>query len=200
MHFPWWARIAAVAFVAHGAWHWWHDRPVAPPPGVLAPREPVQTPLDDAPPLAAGRWTLTPRAEYALTARVLGRETYRWDGIAELVPVDLALGWGPMSDGAVLERLEIEQGARFYTLRWSADPPLPGEMLLRHSANVHVIPADEAIAARLRTLRRGQVVELRGRLVDGRRDDGASFRTSLTRDDTGAGACEVLRVEHVAVP
>jgi len=199
MQLPWWAKVGAVALVAHGAWTWWVDRPVEAPAGVLAPASPRQAEPAVATPIVAGRWTLTPRADYAITARVLGRERYRFDSIAALVPVDLALGWGPMSDGAVLAPLEISQGARFYTLRWATAPPLPARELLRHSANVHVIPADAAIARRLRTLRRGQVVELEGQLVDGRRDDGATFRTSLTREDTGAGACEVLRVERVRV-
>jgi len=38
---------------------------------------------------------------------------------------------------------------------------------------------------------------LTGTLVDATRDDGALWRTSLTRTDAGAGACEVLLVEHV---
>jgi hypothetical protein len=45
----------------------------------------------------------------------------------------------------------------------------------------------------------GQVVHLTGLLVDGRRDDGSFINTSLTRSDTGAGACEVMLVERVEV-
>jgi len=40
-------------------------------------------------------------------------------------------------------------------------------------------------------------VHLTGLLVDGLRDDGTWIRTSLTRNDTGAGACEVMLVERV---
>jgi hypothetical protein len=36
-------------------------------------------------------------------------------------------------------------------------------------------------------------------LVDAARDDGAGLRTSLTRTDSGAGACEVMLVETVEV-
>jgi hypothetical protein len=35
--------------------------------------------------------------------------------------------------------------------------------------------------------------------VDGARDDGMWIKTSLLRDDTGAGACEVLLVSDVAL-
>jgi hypothetical protein len=47
--------------------------------------------------------------------------------------------------------------------------------------------------------RDGQVVHLTGTLVDATRDDGAWIRTSLTRSDSGAGACEVMLVESVKV-
>ncbi|HYL70105.1 MAG TPA: hypothetical protein VEY89_02235, partial [Candidatus Dormibacteraeota bacterium] len=69
--------------------------------------------------------------------------------------------------------------------------------VIEHSANTHVIPADAGIARQLARLRVGQVVHLSGSLVDATRDDGAWLRTSLTRSDTGAGACEVMLVEQV---
>jgi len=40
---------------------------------------------------------------------------------------------------------------------------------------------------------------LSGELVDGVRDDGMWIKTSMVRDDSGAGACEVLLVSDVAV-
>ena len=199
----WLLRAALVAFIAHGAYTWWHDRPVADPAGVLAPEEPLQQELVAAVPLVHGRWTLTPRAHYDITARVLGRERYRFDGLARLIPVDLALGWGPMSDSRILAPLEIDQSGRFYWIHWRSVPPLPGVEILRHSANLHAIPADRSIEAELLGLREGEVVRLTGELVDGKRDDGAFINTSLTREDTGAGACEVMLVrtlDRIAVP
>jgi hypothetical protein len=53
------------------------------------------------------------------------------------------------------------------------------------------------VRSQLARLRTGQVVHLSGVLVDAVRDDGAYIRTSLTRTDSGAGACEVMLVEHV---
>ena len=53
------------------------------------------------------------------------------------------------------------------------------------------------MARELAKLRPGQVVTLSGMLVDGVRDDGVWIRTSMVRNDTGAGACEVLLVNDV---
>jgi len=70
-------------------------------------------------------------------------------------------------------------------------------VVIEHSANTHVIPADTSVARQLRGLRVGQVVHLRGYLVNGVRDDGAYINTSLTRSDSGPGSCEVVLVEQV---
>ena len=129
---------------------------------------------------------------------MLAREDYRLDREAELAPMDLALGWGPMSDESVLAQIEISQSGRWY--RWFARQlPIPRRQIERHSANMHMIPADESVADRLDDVRVGEVVALRGYLVEVRADDGWRWRSSLTRDDTGSRSCELVFVEQVSV-
>jgi hypothetical protein len=137
------------------------------------------------------------RATYQLTARVLAREPYHFDAMSDLVPEDLALGWGPMSDNSVLRTIDISQSNRFYYWRASSATRLARETIISHSANTHVIPQTPAIARALARLRPGEVVTLSGDLVDAVRDDGRSLKTSLLRTDTGAGACEVMLVTDV---
>jgi hypothetical protein len=192
------------AYVAWGGWSWLQNRPVDPPDGVLAPDEPVQddVPLGEA---ASGEtvriagWTLRTRAHYHITARVLGVERYHIDTLAKLVPEDLALGWGPMSDNRTLRTFDTSQSNRFFYWRPKGPMTLPRETVIAHSANTHVIPADSRVARRLAHLRRGEVVSLSGDLVDGVRDDGASIKTSLVRTDTGPGACEVMLVRQIEI-
>jgi hypothetical protein len=172
---------------------------VRPPDGAIAPSNPVQIDLDPQPPVAHGRWLLTPRARYDITARILSREDYHFDAIADLVPEDLALGWGPMSDNKILQSFEISQDYRFYFWRARHGLPVSREVVIEHSANTHVIPADAFVRKQLRELRVGQVVHLVGLLVDGVRSDGRSVHTSMTRIDTGPGACEVMLVQDVEV-
>src|SRR5437879_7077110 len=92
------ARTALLAGLlvlgTYNAWQRWEGRPVHPRDGALAPDEPVQTDIERAAPVRHGRWLLTARASYDITARILSREDYRFDRIADLVPEDLALGWG----------------------------------------------------------------------------------------------------------
>jgi hypothetical protein len=102
-----------------------------------------------------------------------------------------------MSDNRILRTLEISQSNRFYYWRATAATSLARQAIIAHSANTHVIPQDSAVARALARLRPGQVVTLRGELVDAVRNDGRWLKTSLVREDTGAGACEVMLVTEV---
>ena len=133
-------RVIACGYISWGAWNWYIDRSVYPPDGILAPAEPMQadTTLHDT--YQIGRWTLTPRATYRITARVLHTERYRFDLLAALIPEDLALGWGPMSDIVIVNRMEISQSSRFYYWRSPRSLPISRDDIISHSANTHVIP------------------------------------------------------------
>jgi len=191
------AKAVLAACFIWSSWTWFAERPVHPADGELAPAEPHQVEPASAAPVRMGRWSLTPRAGYEITARVLGHERYRIDELADLIPDDLALGWGPMSDNRVLNTVDISQSNRFYFWQASEATPIDPEDITAHSANTHVIPGDAVVARQLSKLRVGQTVTLSGELVDGTRDDGRWIKTSLVRNDSGAGACEVLLVHDV---
>jgi hypothetical protein len=197
MRFSSWLKGAFVVLVIWSAWNAWALRPVATPAGILAPDDPLQEPIAAPRIVPHGEYYLTQRARFEITARILSRERYRFDGLAKLVPIDLALGWGPMSDSAMLAHFEIAQSGRFYYWETESALPLPRREITLHSTNLHVIPADDAIADRVLRLRTGEVVHLGGELVDAERDDGFEMRTSLSRSDSGAGACELMLVRQV---
>ncbi len=191
---PWLILAGLVA----GLWAMAANRPLERRPGVLVADAPRQDALEGARPWVHAGFIVQPRARLTADVRVLGREAYRFDAMAAAVPVDLAVGWGPMSDTAVLERISISQSARFMTWR-AREWPIPREEIERHAANWHVLPSSEAVARRIRQVRVGDVVRLEGVLVDLTPPHGEIARTSLRRDDTGAGACEIIWVESVAL-
>jgi hypothetical protein len=194
--------VAVLAASLYGAWHWWtSEREVAHPPGVLAPGEPVQVDVDGDRRITLDRHVLQVRARFDLDARVLRKAIYRVDGGADVAPVDLGVGWGPMSDSAVVAALEFSQMGRF--LYWKPrDParfPLAPDVILRSATQLHLIPATQRIESRLKRLRPGQLVAISGYLVDVTGPGRFVWRTSLTRTDTGAGACEIVYVETLEV-
>jgi hypothetical protein len=192
-------KVILILYIGWGAWNWFSDRPVHPQDGVLAPADPRQESRSSSEKIPMRRWTLTVRASYRITARILALERYHFDSLADHIPEDLALGWGPMSDNQVLKSIDISQSDRFYFWRTSAHSPIARDVIISHSANTHVIPENSSIARQLAHLRPGEVITLTGELVDAVRDDGRWIKTSLVRTDTGAGSCEVLLVQDVAV-
>ncbi len=196
--FSWrWILIAIVIF---GGWHQWKQRtqkPVYQSNGVLVARDPVQTNLDRGEVWQKDNYTIKALADFDIEARVLSKELYSSGREADLSPVDLALGWGSMSDSEVLAKLSISQANRFYFYRWENEAPRPPAEIASHSANMHMIPADAKIEKILKEVRPGQVVHISGKLVAVNAPDGWHWQSSMTRDDTGAGACELIRVESV---
>lgn len=146
-------------------------------------------------------WTMQPRASYQISARVLGNKRY-YDWQSSVVPRDLALAWGDMSDPAVDEWIRWRQSNRWYHSEWDGQLPYSQSYIASHTANVHIIPATDNLDKALRQLEENDLVYLEGYLVDLQVVDGArvgQVHTSLSREDTGDGACEILYVERLIV-
>lgn len=192
-----WVVVIIVLLGLAQVWDRFAHRAIARPDGVLIATEPRQTAVDDALPFAVREFTLTPLAEFSLHGRVLLTSRYHLGREAALAPYDLGVGWQRMSDSAVLRGLNLTQSARFLHWRWRDAPPIPEAEITRSATNIHLIPANRHIASRIAALRPGQLVSLRGRLVEAARADGWRWRSSLSRTDSGSGACELLYVEAI---
>lgn len=64
---------------------------------------------------------------------------------------------------------------------------------------MHMIPADRSIEKAMRSVRKGQIVHFKGKLVEVSGGGGFVWRSSMTRNDTGNGACELVYVESFEV-
>lgn len=176
-------------------------RPVAHPPGVLAPDAPFQAPIANLQEVKLQKlgYQFQPQAYFELQARVLSRRLYRYDAASKLSPLDLALGWGRMSDTAVLRKLNIRQSDRWYYYSWPSEPPIPPGEIVVNSANMHMIPANAEIEQRLKRIKAGNVVRIKGFLVNVIGSNGFYWNTSLRRDDAGNGACEIVWVAELSI-
>ncbi|HWU34999.1 MAG TPA: hypothetical protein VN023_07180 [Methylovorus sp.] len=193
-----WRRLAFILLIAWGAFHHWQQRAEQHGPGVIAADSPIQQPVSHAIPFQLNGYQITPLANISLNARVLSTRQYRLDRAAQLSPVDLALGWGRMSDETVLSKISMSQSGRFYF--WRVEQfPIPREEIEQHSANMHMVPADPRIARQLTSIRVGQRVRIQGQLIEAKGADGWTWRSSLTRNDTGNGACELVLVKSLMV-
>lgn len=142
-----------------------------------------------------GNSTFTALAGISLQARVLARENYTFGTEAEFSPTDLALGWGPMAEAGMAESLNVKQSSRFYYYSWGSEgPPIEQSEITRNSANMHIVPANRLVAESLEKISTDDVIQMHGWLIRIDRNDGWRWQSSLTREDTGAGACELVYV------
>ncbi len=168
-------------------------------PGVLAPYEPDQEPIESLQPWRYKDSQVTALATFRVRARVLLTEHYWWGREAGISPVDLTLGWRLMSNQEILDGLDIYHLRRAYT--WSPRKgrlPASAEDINAHAANMHMVPSTPELADRLGAINRGDLVDISGYLVEIKFADGGIWRSSLTRTDTGNGACELVWVNDVA--
>jgi hypothetical protein len=175
----------------------------------LAAAEPEQVTLSGEAPIefeARGhRVILTPRAAYRITGYAVDTSRTLLDEWDFVLPMDVALAWGPVADPDVLRHMKFHLSGRYVSWWHDGSPPWPGQAAVeRHVANHHLVPASDDVAREMKRIRTGDRVTLRGKLVDveiADRSGRTAFRsrTSLTRDDVGSGACEQLWVEAVEI-
>ena len=197
------AAALSLVVVAAAACSDWRER-VDP---ARAAEEPVQGAVEEAPIVLSRRdhlVSLTPRATYRITGYAVDTSRELLDDWDFVAPMDVALAWGPVADPAVLRKVSFHLSRRYVSYRWREDPGVAPGVLASHIANHHLIPADDSVSEALDGVRRGNLVTLVGRLVDVEIRDpagrvAAKMRTSLSRADTGNGACENVYVEEVVV-
>lgn len=176
----------------------WPEKVITYPAGHTAPDQPIQLNLIAPKDWIKEEFKIKALAEYKVKARVLSRNNFSIGRESKLSPVDFALGWGPMSDQEIIDQIKITQSNRWY--HWETEKhPIPYDQIRLNSANVHIIPKDEIIESQLDDVYKGSLIEMKGYLVEVTADDGWHWKSSLRRDDTAGGSCELFWVEELTI-
>lgn len=127
--------------------------------------------------------------------RILGSKVYQDDEQAKFSPIDYAVSWGMFARPEIARKISVKQYDRF--LNWKIDKlPVPANQAMQMVSNMHIIPANPKIAEQIKQVKRGDLVQLKGELVE-IRDKDLVWKSSLTPTDTGEGACELFRVNSI---
>lgn len=190
--------LVLLILAAAGVYFFWPEKVITYPAGVLAPDQPVQINLNENKVWQVDEFKFKALAEYKIKARILSRNNFSVGKESKISPLDLALGWGHMSDQSVIDRIQITQSNRWY--HWKTDSyPISRNEIMLNSANVHIIPKDKIVEKIFNNVYKGSLVEMKGYLVEVKTDDGWRWISSLRRDDTGGGSCELFWVEDVTI-
>ncbi|HAJ26820.1 MAG TPA: hypothetical protein DCG53_06175 [Syntrophus sp. (in: bacteria)] len=172
-------------------------------------RDPIQEPCDPTPTyqkrITGGSVTITPVATYRIAGEVMSKRKYTRSWGAEIMPFDLALVWGMLTYPHVMKQLSIKHDST--RMAWfrvkGDDPPVDFDYVMSHGSNNHIIPANENIRKIVddqvmihdRVVLEGYLVNVEGR----NKEQGISLKSSLSREDTDRGACEIIYVTNVRV-
>lgn len=178
-------------------------------------REPLQMELTDKNSITFSKddydYDLKPLYNYELNGIIVHRMDYTWFSLYKkdsVFPLDLCMVWGKNVESGVYknENVSYSQDARFCWWSWSG-----GNIQFNNNeiSNNHLLISSDELRAKLDDLYEGDQIKIKGKLVDvsakntgdvGEFDPGHfSLKTSTVRDDTGAGACEIIFVEGIEI-
>lgn len=146
---------------------------------------------------AVGDFTLRTLAEYDIHGIVVKKAHSYYDGLSSISWSDIGIGYGAfLTDPALLGQYRFFENERFLWARPKSGHEATFEAHLAEFSNNHLIFATKQLEAKAEGVREGRRIRLRGYLVAA--DNGrVRMVSSLTRDDTGPGACEILFVTDV---
>ncbi len=112
---------------------------------------------------------------------------------------DLCVIWGDNVTNGAFRSIDFWSGDFTCNYAWT-DPEAGALFSGSQISNNHLLATDPALARVIKGVRRGDQVHLKGWLANYRHKGAAQGRrTSVTRGDTGNGACETVWVEEFEV-
>jgi hypothetical protein len=171
-----------------------------------ATQDPAQSAVYNLPPfpltVSGGQFFAEPAASYRIAARLVSKERYSTGWAGAIAPFDYALAWGRLSDPASDAYVSYRQNQRWYYYRYKQNSPFDAVYISAHSSNHHILPATSNLRAALKQARKGDLMELEGYLVNLRGLYNGrlyTWRTSLSRADTGGGSCELFYLTRLRI-
>ncbi len=146
-------------------------------------------------------YRIEPEYEYDITGMIVSYRHHddnsRMHRLANdhLNMLDVCVVWGDNTTRAQLDRLQFWNGIFTCNVQ-TRDQAAWDSFDMNQLSNNHLIATDNDIRKRVRDIRIGDQIRVRGYLA-GYSSTGVGKRgTSTTRTDTGDGACETIYVEH----
>lgn len=136
-------------------------------------------------------------AEYELKGIVKSKKSYR-DIPSQISKYDIVVVWGDLNKNELDRHVKYSQGSRWYFYKYSPEFPNDVSHIVQNSANVHLVHADDEVLKKLEKIGRDDYIILKGYLIEAALGNGP-WRSSLSRTDTGNGACEIMYVASAEI-
>jgi hypothetical protein len=154
-------------------------------------------------PMQYGRnkYFFTVKAAYKINGILVGKRHYPRGFMSSISPYDYSLVWANMP--SMLPYIKFSNTYRFCLYSYKDTGQVDKKYVETHMSNSHMIPSTKNIRRALKTVRKGNLVEIEGYLVnvmENKSGKGTSnWKTSTKRTDTGNGACEIIYVKRLRI-
>lgn len=136
-------------------------------------------------------------ATYSIEGVVKSKRKYS-DYPSQVSKYDFALAWGDLNKEETDDNISYSQNGRWYYWRYSENDPEMLNYIASHSANMHLIHMDQNVLKFIKKVDEDEHIKLEGYLTNVNFKDGP-WTTSLSRNDTGNGACEIMYVTRITL-
>lgn len=158
--------------------------------------DPVQNNLEEKN-IEIGKYKIIKKAEYKIEALVVSKKEYRYGNEAKFSPVDTALAWGELSQKEIVSKVKFSQSNRWYFYEYK-EFPLGKEYIATHSSNHHLVPSNKNLKKAVKKIKKGDKIIIKGYLIS-IIGENYTWNSSLSRNDTGNGACEIVYIESLVI-
>lgn len=172
---------------------------------------PLQTPLrsEQIKPfvvrLQGHRYFVTPKFNYKLKGLVVSKSNSQsWRNISHAKwgdyfnIGDLCIVWGENVKIRDFNDFDFWNGDWTCYVRTNSSVAW-ANFKMNQLSNNHILPATPDVEKQFKSIRIGDQIEFSGELVSYSIDNGPERETSISREDTGNGACEVIHVRSISV-
>jgi hypothetical protein len=157
----------------------WSEIPIKRGPGIVADSGPELSKVDDPKDITFDGNTFSPFRQVTATVRVVEKDRYFFDGMAQFSPYDVLVSWGETSDQKNLDYINFklkDRNFHFNKLRLPLD-----ENIIRQQTELwHMVPSTDDVKSSLSSLREGHIIKITGYLVDVTSKEGLSWNSSST--------------------
>jgi len=150
------------------------------------------------------QYRVTPEFEYDIVGMIVSYRHHdnnsRMHRLANdhLNMLDVCVVWGENTSGADLDKIDFWNG--IFTCNFQTRDQVAWDSFdVNQISNNHLISDDDTIRDRVRDIRIGDQIRVRGYLASYGAPNVTPRTTSTTRTDTGDGACETIYVERFEI-
>lgn len=144
---------------------------------------------------------MSAKATYTIDGQLVSKKHYLHGFMNDLAPYDFALVWGDMP--LYLKQMTFRQTSRFCLFNMKKNATIDPQYVQFHMSNNHLIPATKNIKKAMQKARKGELIRIEGHLVDVEASRNgrmiAAWGSSVSREDIGNGACELIYVTRLRI-